>query len=371
MKFKYIRTIHFLKYLNLLFIFKSVYALTKNVCQKIWFSSNNIISQMAAVLSPIEIFIRYQLPENVKVLKYTYPPASGLGDRFGINICLAALAKSLNCKVVTYWATPQIFASDIPSNISKHIIFPREIELKKSLSIVKKAKGFKIPKLTKLKANNARWDHGFDLIPEIQYALLQNIGLDVSSSVYLNNVKKACESIRPRFEINYPESNFFALHLRRGDKIDETIHSIDLETKNIIKNILDFNCGTDWIIFSDDAEYLRFFSGFILTNKGNIIDLPKFEFKAMSEFFIISKSLGVVQSVPGSGTYGGWSSFSSIPAIIGDIPVISCSPIETIGPCRYHNYKRANNDKMINNFYLNSQVTNFLDKIFPIPAEPL
>ena len=85
--------IHLFKKLSFVSKFRPVYVFAKKVYQIIWSSMVKIISLIASTLVPIEIFIRYQIPKDAKILKYTYPPTGGLGDRLGVTICLAALAK--------------------------------------------------------------------------------------------------------------------------------------------------------------------------------------------------------------------------------------------------------------------------------------
>ena len=310
----------------------------------------------------------HRIPRGVRQIRDPHAPITGLGDRLCVLIRQLSLARALDCKVVTFWAQPVAHherAKDraVLTDIRKFLSFPNDLALEDDLASVSNSKGYVLPSMTRLRVNGLLWDHGFSLVPEIQHGLFQSIGLRVDRTDYLQHVEDVCRSIRPRFHIPHPGEPFLALHLRRGGKTDSTVEVLNFETERQIGLALRRFPHVGWIVFSDDDEAAMDYRAFITAAGGRVLPLSETLDTALAEMFQMSRAAGIIQSSPGSGSYGGWSSFSYVPALIGKVPVLACSPIKVLGPCRYHNYMRANEGRMIEGVYLNSETDAFLDRL--------
>ena len=90
---------------------------------------------------------------------------------------------------------------------------------------------------------------------------------------------------------------------------------IELHTQCILYSLIN-NFDYPIVVFSDCKDTKKIFEYYIVNNNGKLLQLgrnitSKIE-NAIYEFYVMTKSIGIVQSVgSGMGYNSGWSSYSS------------------------------------------------------------
>jgi len=224
-----------------------------------------------------------------------------------------------------------------------------------------------LPNFRELRFGSHKWGPGLDLVPELQYAMWcswsRNFRSQISKEQYLDAWREEARQLRPCFDVHWPREPFLALHLRRGDKSDSDVAVVEDETRRIVTACLETH--KTWAIVSDSAESAAAFADFIAGRGGRILPLPETETKVermLTEFFWITAAGGVLQSVGQRGQYGGFSSFSYLPALMAQIPLISCVPREKMGDTRFQDYARVNAGRL-NDIFYNREVDAFLRRM--------
>ena len=232
------------------------------------------------------------------------PCPHGLGDRFGALIMGALFGEFQNKDVYSAWVYDSVRGSQLPNNILHYIKFPKRLKL------VDKEK---YDKLDNIEAVTFKWIYyGFDYIPETMYrSLYENNNINCSYDKMLNIYKKIASEFKYKKELPeiYKERPGI-IHIRLGDK---GIVNHDSQIINIVNTLK--SKVNKWIITSDGK-----ISDNLKKNINNIV-YPDWSLdlkvRTLEEFFMYSHSSYIIQCVGQPGSYGGWSSFSYLPFLMG------------------------------------------------------
>jgi hypothetical protein len=263
----------------------------------------------------ILFFIIYLLFNNIhtlfnnKNLKFSRNVFSGLGDRFSILLCLAAFANVTNTDIYTYWY------EGIPHNNNRHRFY--------SLSTIKKYVKFpkKLHILSKKEFDNITFNME-DIDSSYSSILDYNVCLytdgfkmfkekyNINKETFISSYKKIISD----FDINIDTGiiiEYIVVHLRGEDKIDNIKN---YKTIKIIKNI-----SLPLIFISNDnnlkSKITKYVSNIYLQKN---ITKKSSTYKSLYDFKLMLNSNGIVQHSPKS-----WSAFSSVAAMLRNIPLIN------------------------------------------------
>lgn len=251
------------------------------------------------------------------------PICTGLGDRMGTMLSLAALARIENASVAFLWCTdPKLVMSRLRQHIPgwsgynysltelrRRIRLPKELVLVDSLSL---------PKLKGLP--RVQWgpdvmpvpaELGMDSIPNIA-SLTMRLNRSADIDVFQETYRVIAAEMMAGIERSSP---YVVLHLRGPD--DNTyLNPQDLVkhycTGKVVKRVQKhLGHGTPVDAISNNVQW----ADFILDGRIRVLNGRESEF---DHFLLLLGAAGIVQHA-----YGGWSSFSSVAALISGAPMIS------------------------------------------------
>ncbi len=227
---------------------------------------------------------------------------NGLGDRIAEYLFRSVLGYVYNKKIYTYWIYKEShryhFGSHYPNNILDYIHFPDNLIFVDEIEYNKlKLKTLKIGRIPYI---------GLDHSPETFYELMKD-RIQVPFETIIKYYEKSCRQIFYKKELPIDISNRYnVIHIRRGDK----------GTKDQDKEKIDYLFETGKYILCTDSQKDK-------DRYKDHINLINVEFskdnriRTLEEFFIMTHSKKIYQSITQSGRYGGYSNFSYIPFRIG------------------------------------------------------
>jgi hypothetical protein len=314
-------------------------------------------------------------------------PFSGLGDRIGFYLGLSTLGKILDKKIITAWNVRMDHIGDNSLELFNILRFPDNIIFEK-MEILESYKNdgetFIMPNLSTFdfKEQFIKY-HGVDQVPELQWKMFKLMGFNVGSKEdYMNVYQQQGKLIK----FDYPKyvnkilnhevvqgNKYLMIHARRGDK-DTNRMLIDSVTIDKLNYICDYLNSHDllnkikFIICSDCEKTYEMFQSCLKQKNADIIVIPKSKTplnNVIIDYELMKNSIGIVQSVGDFvGYYAGWSSFSSVPSFIYDIPVYGTYPTDYLGDYRYNLYQKLNDDINIKNYYFSDMLDSFLRRLF-------
>jgi hypothetical protein len=314
------------------------------------------------LLTPSQDLHRSEGPSG---LVFQSEAGSGFGDRVGYYLGACALGRCWGMDIYAQWVNPE--AHDMGTAPLELVSYPARLHFDQPIPYREMAYWAAIPNFRELRFNGHRWGPGYDLVPDLQYAMWccwsRNFREQISRERYLEAWLEEARELRPAFDIHAPGEPFMVLHLRRGDKSHPNVPLVDQETRRVLGECL--NHHRTWVICSDCKTTAAEFEAFITSGGAKVLAFPPEPLKTKSmliEFFWITRASGVVQSVGQAGNYGGFSSFSYLPAAIAEIPLITCIPREKVGDTRFQDYARVNK-RRLKNIYYNQEVEAFLRQV--------
>ena len=287
-------------------------------------------------------------------------PTTGLGDRLGLYIMFATIAKLLNVSVFTAWprgcgdgegaeckGEGPSRMDQYPSqyNIHQYIRFPPElifIDHAEFRQLVDhKHTSLRNPLQTLKLVNHKVYKEGFDLMPETTFKMLSRMrssslsgARDLASFPFSLAAFRAAHAEAssqtayiPALPIE-PSGPFIGVHARRGDRTAGAT-SRDLEAAShllraSVRRLASALPHLPWLILSDSASTREEIKG-MLSDK-QIVRVPATDhprLRPLIDFFALSRASIVVASSVGFGTGNGWSSFWYVASRIGHTPLLA------------------------------------------------
>lgn len=262
-------------------------------------------------------------------MQFPSPADHGLGDRFGQYLQIATIAALRDTHVFTRWQTKRNVRSvTYPTDIQDYVQFPKRLHIVKAIDRT----------LPVLRNTGPGYQEGFDHIPETSYTMLKGILPNVSLDEYM----RAFHDVASQFVFKrcdmLPSQPYEAIHLRRGDRGGTSTFPVSL--RNTIRK------GSSFVVLSDsDAAKEKACQWVRCIPLPNVAEHER----ALQEFFTLRHARRIIQSVQQGGALGGWSSFSFVPSVMGNIPLVAHVPPQTrlwraqrFCHCRLFNLDSAN-----------------------------
>lgn len=255
---------------------------------------------------------------------FVRPSNRGLGDRFGQLIQFATIAKVGAVNVVTAWVDDDSkWSRQLPPDINQYVRFPPELRVVTIRRLVHLRR-----KYPAFRNTGYGYREGYDQLPETSYHMLHTSGIihpHVSRDSYLKAHTEACAQTRLIVERLRLPMDYYALHLRRGDRTSGHPHEMRRTIHYIHMHGLAFSHS--WVVVSDTHSVIATACKRIKCVK----HLPVVATReiVLRDFFMLASSRMIVQSVQQAYEDGGWSSFSYMAGSIGDIDLVACVPPRT------------------------------------------
>ena len=252
------------------------------------------------------------------------PSNRGLGDRFGQLIQFATIAKVSAVNVVTAWVSDDVtWSLQLPSDINKYVRFPPELRVVSTRRLARLRQRYPAFRNT-----GYGYSEGYDQLPETSYRMLHTSGVihsRVSRNSYLKAHAEACAQTRLIVERLRLPMEYYALHLRRGDRTSGNAHDMLRAMHYIHAHGLAFSHA--WVVVSDTHSVIATACKRIKCVK----HLPVVTTReiVLRDFFMLASSMRIVQSVQQTHENGGWSSYSYMASSIGDVDLVACVPPRT------------------------------------------
>jgi hypothetical protein len=287
---------------------------------------------MAAVMV---IFLLFSLllivAHSVQPLSHFYYDTdicTGLGDRVGTILTLAALAKHEKSKIVFWWcdkATPDIFNRIRPwipqwsgynyslDEFVERFQPPSEVKLVQNIT----SKHKKLARV--LWTNTERNVQGCDSVYTLAWKMMYLRGGPVPMDSFRLAYQAVARPMAERAQIRHRSGgDFVALHMRGPDNNSpNTYGDYDDDyryqpyafcTGRVVKRLL--KLGVHVIAISNNSTWANELLG------GKLTTLK--DSSAYDDFDFLLAASGIVQHV-----WGGWSSFSHVPALASGVPIIN------------------------------------------------
>lgn len=244
-------------------------------------------------------------------MQFPSPADHGLGDRFGQYLQLSTIAELKKIELYTRWqTTANVWSATYPDDILKYVKFPKRLHIVNDID----------KRLSVLQNVGPGYQEGFDHIPETSYAMLMSTKIipKVSQIEYMRAFHHVASQFVFLRQDMLPTQPYAAIHLRRGDRGGSMIFSKHM--RNIIPK------DSRFVVLSDSLEAKRQACKWV-----NCLVLPKVDKRehALQEFFTLRHAKYIVQSVQQTGRLGGWSSFSFVPSVMGNVTLFPFVPRNT------------------------------------------
>jgi len=245
---------------------------------------------------------------------------TGLGDRIGVYMCVAAFAQALHSKVHVFWCCKQPQGMNLPlgdwcsdfTTIQKFIHFPECLVFHEKQVLEKIGHTF-----TKLDwtAGELPAKLAYDCLPTLAY---RTIDVQIPEKKY----REAYRTVAQEFAIIDPtgdsekyigEGSYGVIHVRGGDKANwtsEFVHS----TQNIIQQIPE----TKWVVITDDPITFEKFPHF---REYIVMPVSPGLAGTLRDFSILTNARVIVQHCE-----LGWSAYSHIASLLRETPIINTYP---------------------------------------------
>lgn len=313
----------------------------------------------ALVLSVVSLLLASARGQSVSYI-YDRPICTGLGDRLGTMLSLAALARLENATVAYLWCEDP---APVFSRIRPHI--PSWVGYNYSLPELEKR--FKIPSEIRVVGNLSDWRHlpavqwnndktslpaemGSDAIPNIAWLTMR---MKEHPRPIINAFQEAyravTEPLRGQFVGAEPR---VVLHMRGPDENTyvATDHdpADDYCTAAVIREL--WKSPVQLHVVSNNLDWaIR-----LLGRKASVFYMDE-DASAYDDLEILLSASGIVQHA-----WGGWSSYSTVPALVTGVPMINTYDIRRRDH-RFHHFQRQSGIPV--NFYDCGRVREFVQAV--------
>jgi len=258
--------------------------------------------------------------------------SSGFGDRIGVILCRAALARSLETVFQLHWQTQvehtdfRVHFCDKWEYIKTHCMFPESVSVSTHNENLPSA-DYLFNSNIEAPAGYLPSNDGYDINPVTAlHTYAPFLNRIISQNVFLKNYNYCAQ----QFSINPPKNStkikgdYLVLHLRYLD--NDSVFSPDQLLKNF--NLIDKIAGhfpeIPWLVLSDNYSLIRIYTEFLQLRDLKIIDNagPAFDSieGVLQDFDLLMGSKGIIVC-----DERGWSSFSHVASLSRKIPIISVS----------------------------------------------
>lgn len=191
-----------------------------------------------------------------------------------------------------------------------------------------------------LEIENGEFLNSVDGVSCNKLTLDKESGRAVPSMDQIDTFRKVAKRIRPSYQIEQviPGEKYTCIHIRATDKIQKIadgIHQTQEEFDKIKQTCIDYvknNIEKTYVICSDDETTKTKF----IEECGEGLKLLTIEYgnldKAFVDLFVLSRSERIIQCTK-------YSTFSIVASIIGGIPLVNFSGLETMGKGDEYDWK--------------------------------
>jgi hypothetical protein len=301
------------------------------------------------------------------------PICTGLGDRVGTMLSLAALARHHNATIAYLWCEdPSVILPRIRSGIPlwsgydyNFTEFKNRFRPPPEIVFVSDLADPALQLLPKVIWGEGHMpfpaEHGSDSIPNIAWLTMR---LPIPGNVdYINEFQERYKDITASIASVQPSVRkpFILLHMRYPDDNTYKDHTDSLEhycTGHVIKALLKLKLGTPIYAISNNLSWARD----LLEGRIQILEDTG---SAYDHFSLLISAKAIIQH-----GWGGWSAYSSVPALISGAPMIN-----TYNPALSHHRFRLYKSQLgvPANFYDCTQILEFTQALLSrsgIPHSP-
>lgn len=250
------------------------------------------------------------------------PASTGLGDRFGVYLCVAALARISNSLCYSYWRND---AKSGPHRFYRWDIVRDAIRLPSNLRILDEcsfrtlydSQGLELRRI-RYSGNELPSDEGYDCVYPLAHRALTFADSPVSQTDMENayvQVSREWSIEMTNRSMTFPDP-YVAVHLRGQDKRTQflTLQN-DFQTHHVLANIPD---GLTIIAVTDDEELATYYLNRYPQALRLPDDLSSREENDLRSLGILMRAKAIVQHAE-----NGWSAYSSVAAMARGIPLIN------------------------------------------------
>lgn len=329
-------------------------------------------------------------------------PDSGFGNRLSKLLTFAGIGEALGRRVLTFWSTPgntnypvhrgRRFYGQL-EELRALVHLPRalvwlEDRVKSTTKVVQSGTAFgkisledadPFPTEMIVTALQFGWGHPHGVWFYWNYWAVRNLWPlpCVSHSDVAAHMRQVHRQLRPRVDLrNPPSRSYLVLHWRRGDRGD--VRTTDPSSFNLtwscIRAIV-LRKRLPWLVIAENSIEVPTIEANLRMHGADVVERAKDENTkstlrpVVRDFFAISASAGVLFS---GARFGVWvdSSFSSMAALVGDIPLLFPHTTSKGGNVAQLQALANKSGEPLRSYFFADQMEGFLSEVSKAQSRP-
>ena len=245
--------------------------------------------------------------------------ASGLGDRFGVYLSVAAIAQTAGHVGLCCWANNSDPRRHYPWDTIKHMVcLPRNLRIMEydEFAAFSMSNSDQICEIDH-QHNELPAAEGFDCVYTLAHRALSLPGFQITLESMCASYRHISKewNINIHYEKPFNSRKYIVLHLRGDDKIT----SLEYLCSEFVTHVVLDNVPRDLgiIVVSDDEQLTSYYKAFF---PSLVVEFPKGAgpHRDLVDLDILMRAKAITQH----SVYG-WSAYSSIPALAKMIPLLN------------------------------------------------